>query len=392
MPLTGFGIITGSRGRRGAGRGPGSGPADAGGVVRARARSFISGRRGCRPESREVSSCPSQSAMTWCPRRNAARTSPRVAQDVGGELLGRQGRAGFRSGRLSWFRRAWKASRDMTRRGGRGTAVGRLSGVLGEPVAQYRRGRLVQRGAAFLPALSRAVHVGSGTEADVVAGEAGELGDAQPGAQGGEDHRVVAAADPGGAVAGAQQRAGLGIGEPADSVRVAGSRRWPGPAGSPRRPQVPAARRNGTASGSPRAARCGCEAVVPVVTRWSQEARDQAGRPARPGASSRGGAGRCCAKRAAAGRCPGMRRRCGGSRALGDQPVGEKGLQDRGERRSRAPWARGGLHPSGGLGDQFGRSGQVPVCVGRGDVTERWTAAACGHPRPGRRGTSRSGW
>jgi hypothetical protein len=50
----------------------------------------------------------------------------------------------------------------------------------------------------------------------VVAGQASELGYRQSGLQQGGDHRVVAAADPGGALRDGQQRVWLGAGEPTD--------------------------------------------------------------------------------------------------------------------------------------------------------------------------------
>src|SRR6266704_1025694 len=77
-----------------------------------------------------------------------------VAQDVRGELLGGQGRAGLRGGRLVLGEPGLEgvAGHRLAMAGGE-QYVGGLAGAFGEPVAQHPHGRFVQRRAAFLPAL-----------------------------------------------------------------------------------------------------------------------------------------------------------------------------------------------------------------------------------------------
>jgi hypothetical protein len=55
---------------------------------------------------------------------------------------------------------------------------------------------------------------------EIADGEAGELGDAQPGLGGEQDQRVVAASGPGGPVRGGEQRREFGLGEPGDQCLV----------------------------------------------------------------------------------------------------------------------------------------------------------------------------
>ena len=62
------------------------------------------------------------------------------------------------------------------------------------------------------------VDVGAGAERDVVAGERDEFGDPQAGLDREREHRVVAAAGPGGLVAGGEQRVDLGVGEVGQQV------------------------------------------------------------------------------------------------------------------------------------------------------------------------------
>ncbi len=59
-----------------------------------------------------------------------------------------------------------------------------VAGAFGEPAAQHLDGEPGQRGDAFFPALADAVHVWSGAEADVGAGEPDQFGDPQPGLRG----------------------------------------------------------------------------------------------------------------------------------------------------------------------------------------------------------------
>ena len=57
--------------------------------------------------------------------------------------------------------------------------------------------------------------MGAGAEVEVGAGEAGQLGGAQPGLGGEQEQRVVAAAGPGRSVGGGEQRVDLCLGEEA---------------------------------------------------------------------------------------------------------------------------------------------------------------------------------
>ena len=69
---------------------------------------------------------------------------------------------------------------------------------------------------AVFAALAVAVGVRAGAEVDVVHGEGGELGDAQPGLRGEYQRGMVAAAVPGGAVGSGQERVEFAAGEEAD--------------------------------------------------------------------------------------------------------------------------------------------------------------------------------
>ncbi len=95
-----------------------------------------------------------------------------------------------------------------------------IAGLPGEPGAERCDGLGVERRAPFLPALACALDMRSGAQADVRAGEPGELGHAQPGADRGEHEGVVAAPGPGLPVRGGQQGVGFVVGEPADDRRV----------------------------------------------------------------------------------------------------------------------------------------------------------------------------
>ena len=94
------------------------------------------------------------------------------------------------------------------------------AGTLPQPGLEDRPGRWHQRCSSFLSALADGVHVGAGGERDVLTREAGEFGDPQAGLDGQGEHGVVAPAGPGGLIAGAQQRVGLGIGEVGEEVAL----------------------------------------------------------------------------------------------------------------------------------------------------------------------------
>jgi hypothetical protein len=99
--------------------------------------------------------------------------------------------------------------------------VAGLPAAFGEPGFQDPDGGGQERRVAFLPAFSRAVDVRPGLDPDVSAGQAGELGDPQPGLDGEREHGVVAPAGPGFLVAGSQERVGLVRGEVGDVGAVA---------------------------------------------------------------------------------------------------------------------------------------------------------------------------
>ena len=82
--------------------------------------------------------------------------------------------------------------------------------------AQDAGGVAGQRGAAVLAALAAAVDVRSGAEVGVMDGEAGDLGDPQPGLGCQDEERVVTAAVPGRLVGRGEDRVELGGGEVAD--------------------------------------------------------------------------------------------------------------------------------------------------------------------------------
>ena len=64
------------------------------------------------------------------------------------------------------------------------------------PAAEHRDGLLGQRRDPFLSAFADRPDVRAGTELRIGAGEAEQLGDPQPGLDGGEQQRVVAPAGP----------------------------------------------------------------------------------------------------------------------------------------------------------------------------------------------------
>jgi hypothetical protein len=77
-----------------------------------------------------------------------------------------------------------------------------------------------QRGDAVFAALAVAGDVGAGAEADIPAGQGGELGGPQPGLGCEQDPGVVAAAGAGGPVWGGEQGLGLGAGEERDDCLI----------------------------------------------------------------------------------------------------------------------------------------------------------------------------
>ena len=98
--------------------------------------------------------------------------------------------------------------------------VGAGAAALGDPGGEHGDGLGGERGAAFLAAFPAAVHVRPGAEAGVGDGEAGELGDPQPGLACQDQQRVVAAGVPGGGAGRGQQRLGLVAGEEGHGVLV----------------------------------------------------------------------------------------------------------------------------------------------------------------------------
>ena len=167
----------------------------------------------------------------------------------------------------------------------------------------------------------------------VGAGERGELGDPQPGLDGHREQGVIAATGPAGAVRGGQQRLGLpGSQVGHDGLVEAGGRDGQDPLDQCR---VLGVAQGGVAEqrvdrGQPRVA--GARAVVPVVAQVLQEGSDEPGVEVVQVQVAGGGAG--------AGLGEGQQQAEGvpvgghgvaADLALGDQPVGEERLQDRGE-------------------------------------------------------------
>ena len=95
-----------------------------------------------------------------------------------------------------------------------------LAGALVEPFAQHGDGLLGQRRGALFAALPEDLDVRAGAEVHVLAAQAGELGDAQPGLDREGQQRVVATADPAVAVRRGQERVDLLGGEVGDDRAV----------------------------------------------------------------------------------------------------------------------------------------------------------------------------
>ena len=206
-----------------------------------------------------------------------------------------------------------------------------------------------ERGAAFLAALAGAPDVRAGAQVHVAAGERGELGDPQPGLDGHRQQGVIAAAGPAGAVRGGQQRLGLpGSQVGHDSLVEAGGRDGQDPLDQCRRARGGAGRRSGTASGSRPAARCGsarryagrcrrCSRKAPI----SPASRSSRSQVAGSGAGAGLGEGQQQPERVAVGG-----HGVAADLALGDQPVGEERLQDRGEGGHGLPPAAASRRPA----------------------------------------------
>ena len=100
------------------------------------------------------------------------------------------------------------------------------SGSVGSPARSASQARRTATVAAVsgvircFAALAVAADVRAGAEVDVGAGQRGEFGGAQPGLDGEQQQGVVAAAGPGVAVGGGEQRVDLGLGEVGDDGAV----------------------------------------------------------------------------------------------------------------------------------------------------------------------------
>ncbi len=203
-----------------------------------------------------------------------------VAERVGGDGLGRQGRA-FLAGDLV----------VPGQPGGDGVAcqpssapageqrVAVVAAGGGEPVPQHGDRLLVQRGAAFLAPFPQAADVRARAEVDITAVELGQFRYPQPGAQQDEEHCVVAAAGPAAAAAGGGEQGGaFGCVEPGDegcagAAAVNGQNLLDdlGVLGCVQG-RVPVERAD---RGQARVA--GPGAVAPLILKLLQEARDQLG-------------------------------------------------------------------------------------------------------------------
>ena len=96
----------------------------------------------------------------------------------------------------------------------------RLAVALLEPFAEDGDGLAGQRRGSLFPALPQDLNVWAGAEVRVLAAQAGELCDAQPGLDRERQQRVVATADPAGAVRRGEQRVDLFRGEVGDDCAV----------------------------------------------------------------------------------------------------------------------------------------------------------------------------
>jgi hypothetical protein len=120
--------------------------------------------------------------------------------------------------------------------------------------------------------------VGAGAEADVPAGEGGELGGPQPGRDRELDPGVVAAAGAGGRVRGGEQGFGFGVGEESDDCLVAafgGDRQDPGDVSGVLGVAQRGEGEQGADCGEPGVA--GPYAVAPLVLDVVEESGDQRG-------------------------------------------------------------------------------------------------------------------
>jgi hypothetical protein len=221
--------------------------------------------------------------------------------------------------------------------GGREQRVGRRAGVFAEPGFEDRPGRGDERRASLLASLADGVHVRSGGEGYVAAGESCEFGDAQPGLDGEGEHGVIATSGPAGLVAAAEQRVDLVVGQVGDEVAL-------GAFGGDGQHALDGSGVFGVVQrevaeqrvdrGEPAVARG--DAVVTVVLEVGQERRDQRCvefcdvERARAFAGSFGGKDEQEAEPGPVGG-DGV----GAGVALADQPIGEEGLQRRGERAHR---------------------------------------------------------
>ena len=88
--------------------------------------------------------------------------------------------------------------------------------TLGEPSSQDCDGLFGQRRDPLLSALPQAADVRAGAEVNVAAFEGSELGCAQPGLDGEQEHRVIAPTGPGVAIGRGEQRLDFGFGQERD--------------------------------------------------------------------------------------------------------------------------------------------------------------------------------
>ena len=92
--------------------------------------------------------------------------------------------------------------------------------LLVEPGFQDGGDRRQERGSSFLAAFADRVDVGADAEGEVLAGESGEFGNAQPGLDGQRKHGMVTPTDPGVLLTGAQQRVDFVLVEVGDQVAL----------------------------------------------------------------------------------------------------------------------------------------------------------------------------
>ena len=141
----------------------------------------------------------------------------RVPQDVGGDSLGVQRWAVGGGGRGVFVDQPFDGvAAERPAAVGREQRIFRLAAAFFEPARERFDGLGGEWDDPLFASFALAEQVRAGTESDVLAGQAGEFGDAQSGLDRGQEQRVVSPAGPGVWVRGGEQRFGFFFGEVVD--------------------------------------------------------------------------------------------------------------------------------------------------------------------------------